>query len=73
MTAVAFVGESRLFEGSETRVIYAVDLDPSWWMGFTPGDAAFVVDPYVSVVDEGRRRSAGVPSARCCAAPFGQS
>jgi nucleotide-binding universal stress UspA family protein len=63
MSAIAFVGGSRLFEGSETRVINAVDLDPSWWMGFTPGDAAFAVDPYVSVVDEGRRRGDEVTSA----------
>ena len=53
-SAIAFVGGSRLFESSTARVIYAVDVDPSWWMGFTPGDGAFAVDPYVSVVDEGR-------------------
>jgi nucleotide-binding universal stress UspA family protein len=63
MSAIAFVGGSRLFETSRARVIYAVDLDPSWWMGFTPGDAAFTVDPYVSVVDEGRRRGDEVTSA----------
>jgi len=63
LSAIAFVGGSRLFEGSETRVIYALDLDPSWWMGFTPGDAAFAVDPYVSVVDESRRRGDDVTSA----------
>ncbi len=32
-------------------------------MGFTPGDAAFAVDPYVSVVDEGRVRGDEVTSA----------
>jgi nucleotide-binding universal stress UspA family protein len=63
MSAIAFVGGSRLFEASEARVIYAVDLDPSWWTGFTPGDAAFTVDPYVSVVEEGRRRGDEVTSA----------
>ena len=52
-----------LFEASTARVIYAVDLDPSWWMGFAPGDAAFTVDPYISVVDEGRRRGEAVTSA----------
>ena len=63
MSAIAFVGGSRLFEASTARVIYAVDVDPSWWMGFTPGDAAFAVDPYVSVVDEGRVRGDKVTSA----------
>jgi nucleotide-binding universal stress UspA family protein len=63
MSAIAFVGGSRLFETSKARVIYAVDVDPSWWMGFTPGDAAFAVDPYVSVVDEGRVRGDKVTSA----------
>jgi nucleotide-binding universal stress UspA family protein len=62
-SAIAFVGASDLFEASTARVIYAVDLDPSWWMGFTPGDAAFTVDPYISVVDEGRRRGEAVTSA----------
>ena len=62
-SAIAFVGASRLFESSTARVIYAVDLDPSWWTGFTPGDAAFAVDPYVSVVDEGRVRGDKVTSA----------
>jgi nucleotide-binding universal stress UspA family protein len=63
MSAIAFVGGSRLFEASTARVMYAIDLDPSWWMGFTPGDAAFAVDPYVSVVDEGRVRGDKVTSA----------
>jgi nucleotide-binding universal stress UspA family protein len=63
MSAIAFVGGSRLFEASTVRVIYAVDLNPSWWMGFTPGDAAFAVDPYVSVLDEGRVRGEAVTSA----------
>jgi len=63
MSAIAFVGGSRLFGASDARVIYAVDLNPSWWMGFTPGDAAFAVDPYVSVVDDGRRRGNEVTAA----------
>jgi len=63
MSAIAFVGGSRLFEASTARVINAVDVDPSWWMGFTPGDAAFTVDPYVSVVDEGRVRGKKLTSA----------
>jgi nucleotide-binding universal stress UspA family protein len=63
MSAIAFVGESELFEASTARVIYAVDVDPSWWMGFTPGNAAFAVDPYVSVVDEGRVHGDTVTSA----------
>ncbi len=62
-SAISFVGGSRLFESSTARVIYAVDVDPSWWMGFTPGDAATAVDPYVSVVDEGRVRGDKVASA----------
>ena len=36
MSAIAFVGGSQLFEAAETRVIYAVDLSPGWWMGYTP-------------------------------------
>ena len=63
MSAIAFVGGSGLFEASTARVIYAVDVDPSWWMGFTPGNAAFAVDPYVSVVDDGRVRGDKVTSA----------
>jgi nucleotide-binding universal stress UspA family protein len=62
-SAIAFVGGSRLFESSTARVIYAVDVDPSWWMGFTPGNATLAVDPYVSVVDEGRVRGDKVTSA----------
>jgi nucleotide-binding universal stress UspA family protein len=62
-SAIAFVGGSRLFESSTARIIYAVDVDPSWWMGLTPGNAAFAVDPYVSVVDEGRVRGDKVTSA----------
>lgn len=54
MSAIGFIGASRLFSASTARVMYAVDLDPSWWMGFTPGDAAFTIDPYVSAVDQGR-------------------
>lgn len=63
MSAIAFVGGSRLFGASMARVIYAVDLNPSWWMGFVPGDASVAVDPYVSVVIEGRRRGDEVTSA----------
>jgi len=63
MSALAFVGGSGLFQASTARVIYAVDVDPSWWMGFTPGNAAFAVDPYVSVVDEGRVHGNKVTSA----------
>jgi len=63
MSAIAFAGGSRLFGASEARVIYAVDLNPSWWMGFVPGDASVAVDPYVSVVGEGRRRGEEVTAA----------
>jgi nucleotide-binding universal stress UspA family protein len=55
-SAIAFVAGSGLFVGSLARVINALDIDASWWLGFTPGDAAFAVEPYVSVVNEGRRR-----------------
>ena len=54
---VSFVGGSNLFRGAETRVVYATDLHPDWWLGFTPGDATFATDAYVTVVDQGGRHA----------------
>jgi nucleotide-binding universal stress UspA family protein len=61
--AIAFVGGSQLFRGADTRVIYAVDLNAAWWMGFTPGDAGLAVDTYTSIADQGRRHGDDVASA----------
>jgi nucleotide-binding universal stress UspA family protein len=60
--SVAFVGGSGLFRDAETRVVYAIDLHPDWWLGFTPGDATFATDAYVTVVEEGRRHARDVVS-----------
>ena len=61
--AVAFVGGSGLFPGAETRVVHATDLHPDWWLGFTPGDAVFATDAYVTATEEGRRHAGEVVSA----------
>ncbi len=63
MSAIAFVGGSRLFEASDGAGHLRGRCGSVWWMGFTPGDAAFAVDPYVSVVDEGRVHGDEVTSA----------
>lgn len=63
MSAIAFVGGSHLFDAAETRLIYAIDLNSAWWMGFTPGDASFAVDPYLTVVEQGRRHGEEMTAA----------
>ena len=60
--AVEFVGASGLFSGAETRVLHAIDLHPSWWLGFTPGDASFGDEAYMMLVDDARRHGDAVTS-----------
>jgi len=62
-SAVAFVGGSGLFPSAETRVGHATDLQQDWWLGFTPGDAVFATDAYVTAVEEGRLHGNEVVSA----------
>jgi nucleotide-binding universal stress UspA family protein len=57
------VGGSRLFAAAETRVVYATDLHPDWWLGFTPGDATFATAAYVTVVEQGGRHAGQVVAA----------
>jgi nucleotide-binding universal stress UspA family protein len=56
MSAAEFVGTSGLFVTSRVRVLHAVDINPSWWLGYTPGDASLATGAYASVVAEGRSR-----------------
>jgi len=63
MAAAEFVGGCGLFRTSEIRVMHAVDVHPAWWLGYTPGDGAFAVDAYASVVAEGHRRGDEVTSS----------
>jgi nucleotide-binding universal stress UspA family protein len=63
MSAIDFVARSGLFPGAETRVVYAIDLHPDWWLGFVPGDGAFAADTYAAVAKGGRRHAIEVTSA----------
>jgi nucleotide-binding universal stress UspA family protein len=55
-SAADFVARCGLFESSRARLLHAIDVHPSWWLGYTPGDATFAVDAYAAVVAEGHRR-----------------
>ncbi len=57
MSAVSFVAESGLFAGAETRVLHAIDMQPAWWTGFSPEDAATASGLYEAALGEGRRRA----------------
>ena len=61
-SAVAFVGDSGLFSAAETRVVHATNLHPDWWLGFTPGDAIFATDAFLTAVEEGGRYASKVVS-----------
>jgi nucleotide-binding universal stress UspA family protein len=61
-SAVDFVARSGLFPGAETRVAYAIDLHPDWWLGFVPGDGVFASESYAAVAKEGRRHAREVTS-----------
>jgi nucleotide-binding universal stress UspA family protein len=55
MSAAQFVGGCGLFGKSHVRVVHAIDITPTWWLGYTPGDGAVPVNAYASVVREGHR------------------
>lgn len=63
MSAAQFVGECGLFGNSQVRVVHAIDVNPSWWLGYTPGDGTFAVNAYASVVAEGHKRGEEVTAA----------
>ena len=63
MAAADFVGRGGLFQKSEVRVAHAIDVNPSWWLGYTPGDATMAVNAYASVMADAKRRGDGVTSA----------
>ena len=63
MSAARFVGGCGLFGNSQVRVVHAVDVNPTWWLGYTPGDAAMAVNAYATVVTEGHRRGDEVTAA----------
>ena len=60
--AIAFVGASGLFESAETRVVHAVDLPVSWWLGFTTGDMSFGDDAYLTLIEDARSHGDAVTS-----------
>ena len=37
MSAAQFVGGCGLFGTSQVRVVHAIDVNPTWWLGYTPG------------------------------------
>lgn len=55
MSAAQFVGGCGLFGKSRVRVVHAMDINPTWWLGYTPGDGAVAVNAYASVVRDGHR------------------
>jgi nucleotide-binding universal stress UspA family protein len=63
ISAARFVGECGLFASSLVRVVHAIDVNASWWLGYTPGDATFAVDAYDRVVTEARQRGNDVTSS----------
>jgi nucleotide-binding universal stress UspA family protein len=54
MSAATFVGGCGLFATSEVRVMHAIDVDPAWWLGYTPADATLAIGSYATVASEGR-------------------
>ena len=63
MSAAQFVGESGLFRKSQARVVHAIDVNPTWWLGYTPVDGALAVNAYTAVMTEGHRRGNEVTAA----------
>lgn len=63
MSAAQFVGGCGLFETSQVRVVHAVDVNPAWWLGFTPGDPRLEAGAYASLIAEGHGRGDEVTSA----------
>ena len=63
MSAAQFVGGCGLFGTSQVRVVHAIDVNPTWWLGYTPGDGALAVNAYASVMAEGHRRGDEVTAA----------
>ena len=55
MSAAQFVGGCGLFGKSRVRVVHAMDINPTWWLGYTPGDGAVAVNAYASVARDGHR------------------
>jgi nucleotide-binding universal stress UspA family protein len=60
MSALSFVSRSGLFDDAKLRIVHAIDLPTAWWLGFSPEDASFASDAYVSTLAEGRRRATDV-------------
>jgi len=62
MSAAEFVGRWGLFRTSEVRVAHAIDVNPSWWLGYTPGDATMAVNAYASVMVDTKQRADEITS-----------
>ena len=52
MSAAKFVGACRLFRTSQVRVVHAVDVNPTWWLGYMPVDGTLAVNAYATVMAE---------------------
>lgn len=63
MSAAQFLGGCGLFRKSQVRVVHALDVNPTWWLGYTPGDGSSPVNTYASVVARGHRLGQEVTSA----------
>ena len=62
MSAAEFLGGCGLFGKSQVRVVHALDVNPTWWLGYTPGDGSSPVNTYASVVARGHRLSHDITS-----------
>jgi len=62
MSAAQFLGGSGLFAKGHVRVVHVLDVNPTWWLGYTPGDGSSPVDTYGSVVARGHRLGHDVTS-----------
>ena len=63
MSAAQFVGGCGLFRHSHVRVVHAVDVNPTWWLGYVPSDGTYALDSYASIAAEGHRRGGDVTAA----------
>jgi nucleotide-binding universal stress UspA family protein len=63
ISAAQFVARCGLFRMSQVRVVHAVDVNPTWWLGYTPTDANFALGAYTTVIAEGHLRGEEVTSS----------
>jgi nucleotide-binding universal stress UspA family protein len=65
MAAVRFVATSGLFASAEVRVVHAMDLRPTWWLGFTAESVSIATAAYDLALISARERAASALSTAC--------